>query len=335
MEKNELKKKFSQDKLKKLMEESNTDKETDFNKEKRTGSDIALSVVTIAVCVIYYAILAFGKYFLPEDGIFYQSINVFSDAEEPNFLLRIMSFTILIFSLSRLFQILLSMMADSKTLTKKTGVAVIKLASNIVKFLAPILLILLILNTMGVQTAELLAGLGILSLILGLGVTSMVEDIVAGMFIIAEHTFDVGDIVTIDGFRGKVISIGMRSTQIEDEGGDVLILRNSTIGSLVNMTTMLSYAYCPICISPKESIERVEKILESSMDEIKENVPDIKEGPFYGGITKMDANGIQLEIVAGCDEDTKYDVEAAINRELKILLERNHIELGIETPVFG
>ena len=139
-------------------------------------------------------------------------------------------------------------------MTKKTGRAIIELLGNLVKYVAYIVLIFLILNAMGVNTAELLAGLGILGLIIGLGVTSLIEDIVAGIFIIAEQTFDVGDIIVLDGYRGTVVSIGIRSTKIADVGGDILTVRNSSIGSVVNLTDRTSCAAISIPLSPQESL---------------------------------------------------------------------------------
>ena len=145
-------------------------------------------------------------------------------------------------------------MANNKSLTKRTGLAIIELLGNLVKYVALLVLVFLVLSALGVDTTGLLASLGILGLILGLGVTSLIEDIVAGVFIVAEHLFDVGDIVVVEGFRGTVESIGIRSTQFRDVGSDVLIMRNSSIGSLVNLTRNASGAAitdAPVVVRPE------------------------------------------------------------------------------------
>ena len=84
------------------------------------------------------------------------------------------------------------------------------------------MVIVFILKAFGVDTTEILAGLGILTLIIGLGVTSLIEDIVAGIFIIAEGLFDVGDVVVINGFR---VPRNMQAAASRN----IIIIRNSSI----------------------------------------------------------------------------------------------------------
>lgn len=178
-----------------------------------------------------------------------------------NKLLRIASLAILTLSLGGILHFLIGSIARSRTVTKRTGRAVLGLLGNSVKYIAVVVLIFLILSALGVDTAELLAGLGILSLILGLGLTSLIEDIIEGIFIVGERLFNVGDIVVVDDFCGKVLSIGIRSTQIEDDGGDILIMRNSAIENLVNMTNRASYAVCDLPVSPSVPFSKVEEVI--------------------------------------------------------------------------
>lgn len=301
-------------------------------KEKKQPSKerTVLRAVTAVVAAVYFLLLIFGKYFLPEDGEFLRSLNVFSDAEPPNSLIRIISLVILTMSISTLLCLLIDKIAKNEKLTRRTGVAFIELLGSVVKFVAALVLVFLILSALGVDTTELLAGLGILSLILGLSVTSLIEDIVAGGFIIAEHLFDVGDIVVADGFRGTVLSIGVRSTQIEDQGGDVLVIRNSSIGSLVNMTNRSSYAICKIPISKMETLHHVEEVIHNEdLESWQERYPEIDQGPFYLGLSEIDGWGLQwIVFVAICKENNKYYIERNINRELKLLFEDNDVKVG-------
>ena len=282
------------------------------------------------VAAAYFVLLIFGKYFLPEGSELLSSLNVFSDAENPNRLIRIIGIVILTLTISTILCVIIARMAKSKTVTKRTGVAFIELLGSVVKFVAVLVLIFLILSALGVDTTELLAGLGILSLILGLSVTSLIEDIVAGGFIIAEHLYDVGDIVVADGFRGTILSIGVRSTQIEDQGGDVKIIRNSSIRSLVNMTNRSSYAICKIPLSKAESLHHAEEVIkEADLESWKEKYPEIDQGPFYLGLSEIDGWGLQwLVFVAICQENNKYYIQRNLNRELKLLFEDNGIKVG-------
>lgn len=316
--------------LEKLIQTQGVESINKKGKKKLTGAGIAFRVILAVVAAAYFVLLIFGKYFLPEGSELLSSLNVFSDAENPNRLIRIIGIVILTLTISTILCVIIARMAKSKTLTKRTGVAFIELLGSVVKFVAVLVLIFLILSALGVDTAELLAGLGILSLILGLSVTSLIEDIVAGGFIIAEHLYDVGDIVVADGFRGTILSIGVRSTQIEDQGGDVKIIRNSSIRSLVNMTNRSSYAICKIPLSKAESLHHAEEVIkEANLESWKEKYPEIDQGPFYLGLSEIDGWGLQwIVFVAICQENNKYYIQRNLNRELKLLFEDNEIKVG-------
>ena len=330
MEGNNIQQRIGENEMKKLRQGSKNAKKEEKKETVSTGT-ILFRVFCWVIAVAYFALLLFGKRFLPEEGVFLSSLDLFSGVENPNHLIRIASLCILTLSISSILQFLIDKMANNKNLTKKTGRAIIELLGNLVKYVAYIVLIFLILNAMGVNTAELLAGLGILGLIIGLGVTSLIEDIVAGVFIIAERTFDVGDIIVLDGYRGTVVSIGIRSTKIADIGGDILTVRNSSIGSVVNLTDRVSCAALTIPLAPQESLERVEKVIkDANIGSIEEKYSDIMEGaPMYLGLCDITKKGVQMLLfIAACNEEKRYDVERALYHEIKTIFDNNNIQLG-------
>ena len=321
---------FDRTELQRLMQEQGIDPTPKTRTVRRPPQNRLLQVIGFLIAVVYFALLFFGKYILPEDGEFLRSINVFSGEESPNKLLRIASLAILTLSLSAIVRFMVGIIAHNRSLTKRTGRAVIDLLGNSIKYIAVIVLVFLALSALGVDTEELLAGLGILSLIVGLGVTSLVEDIVAGIFIIGERLFDVGDIVVVDDFRGKILSIGIRSTQIEDDGGDILIMRNSSIENLINMTNRASYAICDLPVAPSVPFSKVEEVIKNAhLERLQYSYPEIEKGPFYLGLSEITEGGVQIiTFVAICQENTKYWIQRIMNRELKLLCEENDIQLG-------
>lgn len=323
---------FDKTELQRLMHEQGVDPTPEEEKQPEPTRKKVGRVLMVVVMIAYFAVLLFGKYFLPEDNEILRSMNVFSQEEAPNRLVNLASLAILTLSASTILRFFIARMAENSALTKRTGRAVIELLGNFVKYIAVLVLVFLFLSALGVNTAELLAGLGILGLVLGLGVTSLVEDVVAGIFIIGERLFDVGDIVVVDDFRGRILSIGIRSTQIEDDGGDILIMRNSTIENLVNMTNRSSYAICDIPINPLESFAHVEEVINNAhLEKLKERYPEIEKGPFYLGLSEINDKGVQVvTFVAICQEHTKYWIQRIMNRELKLLFEKNGIKLGEE-----
>ena len=202
---------------------------------------------------------------------------------------------------------------------------IISLMKSLIKWVIIIITILLVLNAFGVDTSTLLASAGILALVIGLGAQSLIADIIAGFFIVFEEEYQVGDIITIDGFRGTVSDIGIRVTKIVDAGGNVKIMNNSDIKSIINQTSELSVAKCIMSIDYDENVERVEKIFKEYAPKIQKNIPDIIEGPFYRGINQLNSSSVDLFFIAKCNEENVYQVQRDMNKELFKMFKENNI----------
>ena len=199
------------------------------------------------------------------------------------------------------------------------------LMRSLIKWIIIIITILLVLNAFGVDTSTLLASAGILALVIGLGAQSLIADIIAGFFIVFEEEYQVGDIITIDGFRGTVSDIGIRVTKIIDAGGNVKIMNNSDIKSIINQTSELSIAKCIMSIDYDESVERVELVFKKNLERIKKNIPGILDGPYYKGVNQLNTSSVDLFFIAKCKEEDIYQVQRDLNRELYLMFKENNI----------
>lgn len=174
---------------------------------------------------------------------------------------------------------------------------------------------------------ELYTGLGVVALVIGLGCQSLISDIIAGIFMVFEGNYQVGDIVVINGWRGKVIEIGLRTTVIEDLGGNKKIINNSSISEIVNNSQADSFASVIIGIEYDQSLEFVENVISTNMNKIKNNIPTIIEGPNYLGIEELADSSVNLKITAKCNEEDKYQVQRDLNRQFKLLFDQNNISI--------
>ena len=297
-----------------------------------TAAERIRGLLGVLVLAVYYALLIGGQYFFDGTSEFYRSLNLFSGAGDPDPLLRIVSCIVFFYGVSRISKFLLSRFALSKVSSRKMGRALMGLLGSLIQYACAIAAALMVLNTLGVDTMEIVAGLGILGLIIGLGAEELVADILAGMFIVFERLYDVGDIIVVDEFRGTVKEVGIRTTQIEDIGGNVLVVRNSEIGSFINMTDKLSVANCDVQIGYGEDLEKVEGIFKEGLPAMGAAIPEVKEGPFYIGVSGMTEAGLVLTFAARCEEGYKYIVERAMYRRLKMLFDQNEIEIVGGTP---
>lgn len=205
-----------------------------------------------------------------------------------------------------------------------------RLLNSFIKYVAVIGAIFYGLQFFGVDSTTMLAGAGIFTLIIGLGAQSLVSDILAGLFIVFEGEFRVGDIVTIDGWRGTVEEIGIRTTKIQSPGQDIKIFRNSNISGVINQTRQFSFAAIDVGIEYGESLERVEAILKRELPHIKQHVPAIVDGPYYKGVSELGDSSVNIKIVAQCMEKDRIQVLRDLNREIKLVFDRN--DIGIPFP---
>jgi len=202
-----------------------------------------------------------------------------------------------------------------------------RLMNSVIRYLSVLIAVFLILSAWGVQTPTLLAGAGILGLALSFGAQSLIEDIFSGLFIIFERQFQVGDVVEVLTTRGTVREIGLRITKIEDFEGNMLIINNSDIRGAINTSANLSLSKCDISISYSQDIEKAEKIILDNLAEVAKKIPLIKGRIKYEGVQQLADSSVVLRIVAETDEINKFRVLRSLNRELKILFDKNEIEI--------
>ncbi|MBO7525431.1 MAG: mechanosensitive ion channel family protein [Clostridia bacterium] len=291
----------------------------------------AVKCAAYLLLAVYAVFIIFGSLIFGPTSDFWRSLNLFGTAGEYNGLIRIISYVIFYFGASHLLRLVLKKVA----ILLKKGKAIVDLICSLIKYAAVIALVFSVLQTLGVDTTTILAGIGILGLVVGLGAQPLIADIIAGLFIVFEKVFDVGDIIVVDGFRGSVKEIGIRTTKIVDTGGNVKIINNADLKTVINMTDQLSLAVCDIGIEYGESLERVEAILKENLASIKEAIPDIKEGPFYKGVAELGDSAVIIRFAANCEEGARYQVERDMNRQFKLLFDKNNINIPFPQVVLN
>ncbi len=198
---------------------------------------------------------------------------------------------------------------------------------SVIKYGGAIGVIFYCLYLVGVDSTSLLASAGVLSLVIGLGAQSLIKDILAGIFIVFEGEFRVGDIVTIGGYRGTVMDIGLRTTKITGADGNIKIFSNSEITGVLNMTKEASVAICTISIEYGQDIDYVEAILKRELPLLQENNKMILDGPTYLGVSNLGESGIDLMITCKCSERDIRDVIRYLNKSLLQIFYRNDINV--------
>jgi small conductance mechanosensitive channel len=226
---------------------------------------------------------------------------------------------ILYYVLSVLIKLAMSRNSRSETI----GV----LINSVVKFGCMVVALVLVLSAWNVPTPTLLAGAGIVGLAVSFGAQGLLEDVFAGLSIILEKQFVVGNFVEVDDFRGEVIEIGPRNTRIRNIYGNILIMANSDIREIVNLSEELSYAISEISIEYSEDINKVEDVIKINLPKMKEAIPEIVEGPIYDGVEVLGDSGIVMRVIAHCEEKDRIYVRRALNKQLKNVFDEYNINI--------
>ena len=211
---------------------------------------------------------------------------------------------------------------------KKDARSMAGLFTSLIKFLGVIIGGVWALGILGVNLTGIFASLGIASLIVGFGAQSLIEDAVTGIFIIFEGQYRVGDIIVLDGFRGMVKRIGIRTTVIVDGAGNEKIVNNSDIRNVQNRSTNTSLAVADLCISYNADIREVEKVLARCLPAIHTKYPNLfLSAPRYMGVESLGESSVVLRIVADIKEEDFFPGYRTLNRELKLMCDQNDIEI--------
>lgn len=295
--------------------------------KKAQNKPIAKIVVLIVFVAVTVAAFVLTDYLYGENSVFNKSVSSNSFVQLLYTKIPALIRSVQVITVCIIVSIAVRLIMTKVLARSKRGITIVKLLNSFIKWIIGIAGILLVLNAWGVNTTTLLASAGILTLVIGLGAQSLIADIIAGLFIVVEGEYQVDDIVIIDDWRGTVQEIGIRTTKIVDAGGNIKIVNNSEIKTIINQTQELSVAKAYIGIEYGESIPRVEIVIRDNIEKIREHIPAIVEGPFYKGINELSASSVDLLFVAKCKEEDIYQVQRDLNRELKIMFDENNINV--------
>ncbi len=199
---------------------------------------------------------------------------------------------------------------------------------NLFRYLTVICGIVWGLMILGVNTAAIFAGVGILSLVISLGAQSLFSDIFTGIFIIIEDQYRVGDIISVEGFRGTVTELGIRTTKITDVGGNVKIVNNSDVRNVLNLSKQNSYAICDISIAYGADLEKAEATVRATNARLCDEYPQLfSDEPEYAGVQELADSSVVLRIIAKVNEPDIFRARRILNREHKLAFDKAGVEI--------
>ena len=207
---------------------------------------------------------------------------------------------------------------------KKT---IISLINNVIKYVIAVIVILMILEVYDVNTSAILASLGVAGLVVGLALQDLIKDFVAGVFIVFDDQYSVGDNVKINDFRGDVIGVGLKSTKVKAYTGEVMIIANGTIQEVINYSASDSLAIIDVDVSYQEDLDRIMQVLEQLCKEKSKEFSHLREPFQVLGVMDLGDSGIQIRITGVTDPMNHFEVEREMRKEIKKVFDKEKIEI--------
>ena len=205
---------------------------------------------------------------------------------------------------------------------------VTEMLTGLIKYIACVVAVIWGLTILGVNTGAVLAGVGIVGLIIGFGAQSLIEDIITGAFIIFENQYSVGDIIVLDDVRGTVRSIGVRTTVIEDAGGNFKVVNNSDIRNFQNRSRSGSLAVCICSVSYGTDLRKLEAILKKALPGTMADHPGLYSSDIrYLGVDNLGESGVDLKFCVDTTEEMFFAAQRMLARDVKLLMDDHNIEI--------
>ena len=202
-----------------------------------------------------------------------------------------------------------------------------KLLFSLLRYSVFIIAILVILSIWGVDVVPAIAGLGIVGLVIGLGAQRMIQDMIAGFFIVFENHYDIGDIVEVNGFKGTILELGLKSTTLQHWTGHIQIFSNSQMSPVINYSRHFAQALVTVSVPYDADIKLLSSTLNTNLQTLKENTSIISD-VIVLGVTKFLASGIELTVTC----QTKPNLQYGVEREIRLFLLEQLKQLNIEIP---
>jgi moderate conductance mechanosensitive channel len=184
------------------------------------------------------------------------------------------------------------------------------------------------LGQLGINITPILASAGVLGIAIGLGAQSLIKDFFAGLLILLEDQFSVGDTVKIGETSGTVEQLTLRVTRVRALDGSLTTIPNGSIGAVVNFSKGWSRVVLDIEIDYKEDVDRAMQVVLETAKRVKEENPaDIIEEPAMLGVDKLGATSFTLRLLAKTATNRQADVGRELRRRVKLAFDQEGIKI--------
>lgn len=212
-------------------------------------------------------------------------------------------------------------------LQRQRRLTIIPLFKSILKYLTYFVGGIFVLNLVGVNPTPILAGAGIVGLAVGFGAQNLVNDIVCGFFILFENYYLVGDYIEAGKIEeriveGEVEAIELRTTHVRHPDGQLQIIRNGEIGSIVNYSKQYSYSKVDVSVPQHLNLDAVYALIGEAAQQLQSECPEVLEPTRIEGLESFDADNLVIRTMTRVKPGKHLYIQRLLRSKLKSVFDR-------------
>ncbi len=188
-----------------------------------------------------------------------------------------------------------------------------------------------VLGELGVNLGALVASAGIAGVALGIGAQSLVKDFLAGLFILIEDQYGVGDIIDAGEATGTVEAVSLRTTQLRAVNGTMWHIPNGQIARVGNMSQTWARALLDVDVAYGSDLDVAQRVIKDTADGVwraAEWSSRVLEEPEVWGVENLSPDGVTIRLVVKTLPAAQFQVLRELRARIKVALD----EAGIEIP---
>lgn len=201
-------------------------------------------------------------------------------------------------------------------------------ASIVVFFIA----VVMVLGELGINLAPIVASAGVVGVALGFGAQNLIKDFIAGIGIILEDQYGVGDVVDLGEASGTVEAVGLRITRLRDVNGVVWYARNGEVLRVGNKSQGYAQVVIDMPVTHDTDLERCRVVMQEVGDAVyaePEWAEVILAEPESLGVESITPQAIVMRLQVRTTNADQWRVA----RELRMRLQERFATEGIRIPV--
>jgi small conductance mechanosensitive channel len=190
--------------------------------------------------------------------------------------------------------------------------------------------VVMVLAVWGVPIGPIVASLSVVGFAVGFGAQSLIKDVIAGLFVLSENQYALGDVVEIAGVTGTVEELRLRTTVLRGLDGSVYHVPNGEVRVAKNITHDFSRLVIDVAVAYEESVDRAITVIADEASRFSDD-PEwsgrLIEETQVLGVDELADSGVLIRVLITTDPEERWTVKREFLRRIKNRFDDEGIEI--------